>query len=115
MSTPAITTAIPVCRYKFGEFTITILSEIESEDPTSYLYIAAILQDGKEAPEVYITCEPTSAGNPNKCLVRVLSDQEEFIISNDFNAKTQQSFCDFALEGVKQMYELSDEKPLLLG
>lgn len=115
MPIPSIDTAIPKRRYQYGEFTITLLSEITSQDPHTYLYIAAVMQDGKSQPEVYITCEPISAKEQNKFRVRVLSDQQEHVISEASEWRNEQAFCDFALQGIKEMFELSDEKPVLLG
>ncbi len=114
MSFPSIITAIPKRRYQYGEFTITLLTEITSDDPAPYLYIAAVLRDGKQSPEVYITCESISASNHTECRVRVLSEQQEHIISESFHGQNEQAFCDFALQGIKQMFELSDETPVPL-
>lgn len=115
MAFPSIVTAIPKRRYQYGEFNITLLTEITSQDPVAYLYIAAIMQEGKTTPEVYITCEPISAGESGQYRVRVLSDQSEHIINEAPQWNNEQAFCDFALQGVAQMFELSDEKPILLA
>ena len=115
MTTPSIVTAIPKRRYQYGEFAITLLTEITTKDPVSYLYIAAVMQEGKDSPEVYITCEPISASEPQQYRVRVLSAQDEHIISEASEWRSEQAFCDFALQGVKQMFELSDEIPTKLS
>lgn len=114
MALPKIQSAIPKRRYQFGEFMVTLLSDISSAD-TSYLYIAAVLREGNTAPEVYITCEPDQAGGGCSYRVRVLSAHQEHLISEDRQWKNEQRFCDFALQGVKQMFDLADETPILLS
>ena len=115
MANPSIVTAIPKRRYQYGEFNITLLTEITSQDPIAYIYIAAVLQEGKTSPEVYITCEAISANESGSYRIRVLSAQQEHIISEDSQLRSEQAFCDFALQGIAQMFELSDEKPIQLG
>lgn len=115
MAIPSIITAIPKRRYQYGEFNITLLTDISSQDSASYLYIAAVMQEGNTTPEVYITCEAISAGEPNKFRVRVLTSQDEHVISESSEWRNEQAFCDYALQGIAQMFELSDEKPILLG
>ena len=115
MAFPTIQSAIPKRRYKFGEFIITILSDIETQNAESYLYVAAVLRDGSTQPEVYITCEPSTSENKNSYLVKVLSKDGEHIISEDKQWKQEQKFCEYALEGIQQMFELTDEIPALLS
>ena len=115
MATPSIVTAIPKRRYQYGEFHVTLLTEITSNDPVIYLYIAAVIQEGKTTPELYITCEPISVDDSRSYRVRVLSDQQEYIIGEGTEWDNEQAFCEFALQGVAQMFALSDEKPIFLG
>jgi len=115
MALPNIQSAIPRRRYQFGEFVITILSEIESADTTSYLYIAAVLREGSPQPEVYITCESITSNNKNTFQIRVLGKDQEHIINEDPQWKNEQKFCDYALEGIQQMFQLTDETPVLLS
>ena len=107
MPCPTIKTAIPARRYKFGEYTITLLTDISSNDKTEYLFIAAVVKDGCSEPEVYITCEPISAPTVR---VRVLTEQSEHIIGEGAEWNKEQPFCDFALQGIEQMFALSDEQ-----
>ncbi len=113
MSLPNILTALPKRRYQYGEYAVTLLSDISSTDATSYLYLIAVIRDGYDKPEVYITCEPQKSNNTYS--VRVISEHEEHIISEDPQWKNEQKFCDFALQGIKQMFNLSDEDPILLS
>mgnify|MGYP006074225827 CR=1 FL=1 len=115
MALPIIQSAIPKRRYQYGEFSITLLTTINSSDPVSYLYIVAILAEGAAKPEVYITCESTTSNDGNTYRIRVLSEQEEHTISQDKQWRNEQKFCDYALQGIQQMFELSDEIPVLIS
>ncbi len=115
MAFPTIQSAIPKRRYQFGEFAITLLTDISSSDPVSYLYIAAALREGASNPEVYITCEATTANDEASYRIRVLSEQDEHIINQNKEWRHEQKFCDYALQGIQQMFELTDETPILIG
>ncbi len=115
MALPTIQSAIPKRRYQFGEFVITILSDIESSDTSTYLYIAAVLREGNTQPEVYITCEAICVQNKNSYRIKVLSKDDEHIINEDPQWKHEQNFCDYALEGIQQMFQLTDETAVLLS
>tara|TARA_R110002049_G_scaffold147342_1_gene310078 strand:- start:43393 stop:43740 length:348 start_codon:yes stop_codon:yes gene_type:complete len=115
MALPTIQSAIPKRRYQFGEFTITLLHDITSSDSVSYLFIVAVLREGASKPEVYITCEATTSNEENTYRIRVLSEQDEYIISEDRQWRHEQAFCDFALKGIQQMFELTDESPILIS
>ncbi len=115
MAFPTIQSAIPKKRYQFGEFAVTLLTDINSSDATSYLYAAAVLREGALKPEVYITCESTTSNNENTYRIRVLSEQDEHIISQDKQWRHEQKFCDYALQGIQQMFELTDETPILIS
>ncbi len=115
MTLPTIQSAIPKNRYQYGEFSVTLLTDVDSGDTTRYLYIVAVLREGSTQPEVYITCEPFTENDKNTYRVRVLSEHEEHVISIDTQWHDQQRFCDYALQGIQQMFELSDETPILLG
>lgn len=115
MAFPTIQSAIPKKRYQFGEFAVTLLTDINSSDAASYLYAAAVLREGALKPEVYITCESATLNNENTYRIRVLSEQDEHIISQDKQWRHEQKFCDYALQGIQQMFELTDETPILIS
>ncbi len=115
MAHPAIQSALPKRRYQFGEFAVTLLTDINSSDKTSYQFIVAVLREGSIKPEVYITCEVITSNDGDSYRVRVLSEQDEHVISEDKQWRDEQKFCDYALQGIQQMFELSDENPILIG
>lgn len=115
MPHPVIKTAFPKRRYKYGEYTVTLLTDITSDDEISYLYLAAVVKDGYSQPEVYITCEATSDDSPTQFRIRVVTDNEEHIISEGTEWKQEQAFCDYALQGIQQMFGLDDEQAIQLS
>ena len=65
---PTIGTAIPKRRYQIGDFSATILGEVETSDPRQYRYILAMVPMGQRSPILYVTCEAvppkeSAAGN----------------------------------------------------
>jgi hypothetical protein len=115
MAIPHIQSAIPKRRYQYGEFTITLLTDIQSDDPHDYLFLMAAVREGNTQPEVYITCEAIMQNETRTYQVRVLSDQQEHIISTQPQWGNETAFCEFALQGISQMFELSDEQVTPIG
>jgi hypothetical protein len=112
---PKIQTAIPLRRYKYGEYTATLLGDISSSDDLNYCFMMALVKDGGTDPEVYITHEETVAGSTDRYRTRVLTADAEHIIDQQAQALNQTAFCDFALNGIQQMFGLSDEQAVLLS
>lgn len=56
---PVIATAIPKRRYLVGEFSASLLGEIESRDGRDYRFILAFVQMGHTEPLLYMCAEPT--------------------------------------------------------
>lgn len=115
MALPKIQTAIPLRRYKYGEYTATLLGEINSSDGVNYCFLMALVKDGGTNPEVYITHEETAAGSAARYRTQVLTADAEHTIDQQPQALNQAAFCDFALNGIQQMFGLSDEQAVLLS
>ena len=115
MALPTIQSAIPKRRYQYGEFLVTLLTEINSQDNINYLYMMAILTEGSAQPEAYITCETIKLEEKTSYRVRVLSPQSEQIISESSEWRIEHNFCEFALQGIQQMFNLKDEKPIVIS
>lgn len=108
MSFPTINTAIPLRRYQYGEFVITVLGDIESPDTVNYRYIMAVAQEGNPRPGLFLSSERAADG---ACDLRVsLADGSQVLESSP-------AFCDldlFVKEGlqvISTMLNLSDEMP----
>lgn len=114
MAIPQIQSAYPKKRYKYGEFLVTLLTDVTSKDSNQYTYLIAIMPEGKTQPEVYITYQAVSFEGSVSYQIKVISEQDEHIINNDTNHMSESAFCDFALKGIEQMFGLTDETPVVL-
>jgi len=54
---PIIRTAIPKRRYELGDYSITLLGEVDSPDDIRYQYIMAFVPIGENQPNFYVCSE----------------------------------------------------------
>ena len=111
MSKPAISTAIPLSRYRFGEFTLTVLGDIDSPDERQYRYIMAVVQGEDPEPGLYISAE---SGQGDEVAMRVMMRDGEEVIGHSEDWRDQAAFTDEAISIVSRMLNLSDETPYQL-
>ena len=113
MNAPNIDTAIPLRRYRIGDFSAVILGEVTSRDRRDYEYILALVPDGEQAPVLYITAEKVAADEgPNRVTVaRVIADQGERILGPDERWCDLSAFGEDALAMVQKVMGLSQEEP----
>ena len=108
---PNIQTAVPQRRYKYGEFTVVVLGEIESGDPINYRYILAVVREGDPEPGIYLTCE--SGRNGQQQIRLVMRDGAEVIAEDPAYADIE-VFCAAGLDVLRQLLNLGDEEPYRL-
>lgn len=108
MSIPRINTAIPLRRYQYGEFVVTVLGDIDSPDAVRYRYIIAVAQEGNPTPGLFLCAE---RGSGDACDLRVaMADGSQVLESSP-------AFCDLdlfvkeALQVISGMLNLGDEMP----
>jgi len=111
MHKPGIHTAIPKRRYRLGEFTVTVLGEVDSSDEIDYRYIAAVIQGQDPEPGIYLTAERDAGGSYGMRLV--MRDGAE-VIGNSEQWGELDAFVDEALKVVAQVLSLADETPYRL-
>lgn len=111
MSKPAISTAIPLRRYKFGEFTLTVLGDIESPDEPKYRYIMAVIQGDDPDPGLYVTAEQ---GAGKDMAMRIMMRDGEEVIGHSEQWRDLDGFIDEAVTIVSRLLNLSDETPYQL-
>ncbi len=68
---PRIQTAIPKKRFVLGEYSATILGEVESPDFPGYFFIAAFVPEGKNEPVLYICAEKSLPKNRHEGAARL--------------------------------------------
>ena len=111
MSKPSISTAIPLRRYKFGEFTLTVLGEIESPDEMKYRYILAVVQGDDPEPGLYVTAEQ---GAGEEMAMRVMMSDGDEVIAYSDQWSDLDVFADESISIVSRVLDLSDETPYQL-
>lgn len=111
MKKPAIVTAIPVRRYSFGEFTLTVLGEVESSDGIRYAYVMAVIQGQDPEPGIYITAERETG---SVCDMRLVMRDGAEIIGRSEQWDNLDMFVEEAVRVVSQVLNLSDEVPYQL-
>lgn len=109
---PGIGTAIPRRRYRLGEFTITVLGEVESTDGLDYRYIAAVIEGQDPEPGMYITAEQGGKGDAIDLRV-IMRDGAEVIDTSERWADLD-SFVDEVIRIVSRVLQLTDETPYRL-
>ena len=110
---PAIATAIPRRRYRLGEFTVTVLGDIDSKDGRDYRYIAAVICGQDPEPGLYLTAEKGEPGEEGLAMRIVMQDGAE-VIDHSKRWADLDVFVDEALRIVTRMLKLTDETPYRL-
>ena len=111
MSKPVISTAIPLRRYRFGEFTLTVLGDIETPDAVSYRFIMAVVQGDDPEPGLYVTAEQ---GAGEDISMRIMMRDGDEVIGHSGLWRELDGFVDESIRIVSQVLNLSDETPYQL-
>lgn len=115
MNKPAIMTAIPKRRYKYGEFTVVVLGDVVSSDGIDYRYIMAVVKGQDSEPGLYVTAE--KAGSKDRqadYTMRILMRDGAEVIATSPAWGELDTFVREGLEIVSEVLELSDEVPYQL-
>lgn len=107
LNKPDIKRAIPQRRYKFGEFTLVVLGDVESGDSLTYHYILAVVRDGDAEPGIYITAEASAAGAAQLRLI--MRDGNE-VIAEDPGFGDIEVFSATGIDMLRQILNLGDEE-----
>ena len=111
MSKPSIATAVPLRRYRYGEFTLTVLGDVDSQDDIDYRYILAVVQGDDPEPGLYITAE---RGSGHDLAMRIMMRDGDEVIGQSDQWQELDDFVDGAIKIVSQVLSLSDETPYQL-
>lgn len=112
MAKPGIGTAIPRRRYRLGDFTITILGDVESTDGHDYRFIAGVIEAQDPEPGMYLTAE--RGGEDGVLAMRlIMRDGAEVIDSSERWADLDE-FADEVIRIVSRILQLTDETPYRL-
>jgi len=115
MNKPGIRTAIPKRRYKYGEFTVVVLGNIESSDGIDYRYIMAVVKGADPGPGLYLTAETAGKSGPQPdYTMRMFMQDGTAVVATSPAWGDLDTFVQDGLEIVSEMLELSDEVPYQL-
>lgn len=107
MNKPDIRRALPQRRYKFGEFTVVVLGDIETGDAATYRYIMAVVRDGDPDPGIYLCCETGKQGAQQ---MRLMMRDGAEVIADDPGFADLDVFTTAALDVLRQILNLGDEE-----
>lgn len=110
---PKINRAIPRKRFQVGEYSVTVLGEVESPDIASYQFIMAFVADGKQEPALYITSEktPPKDRHEGSHRLRVINSAMSEIMDTADHWKDIDTFTPEAMKLGMQILGLSGEQP----
>jgi hypothetical protein len=111
---PGIATAIPRRRYRLGEFTLTVLGDIESTDGRAYRYIAAVICGQDPEPGMYITAESGSNKPGGELELRIILPDGAEVIDRAERWSDLDAFVEEVIRIVSRVLQLTDETPYQL-
>lgn len=111
VSKPVISTAIPLRRYRFGEFSLTVLGDIEAPDEVSYRFIMAVVQGDDPEPGLYVTAEQEAGED---MAMRIMMRDGDEVIGHSGLWRELDGFVDESIRIVSQVLNLTDETPYQL-
>jgi hypothetical protein len=109
---PAIQTAIPRHRYQIGDFSATVLGDIDSGDPRQYRYILALVPMGETQPSFYVCCEqvPPERSADGRYDVRVVNETMSELVDSADHWGDLETFSEMALDLARQVLGLKNEQ-----
>ena len=115
MKKPAIVTAIPRRRYRYGEFTVVVLGDIESSDGIDYQFIIAVVKGADTEPGLYVTAEKAGGtAQHSDYTMRILMRDGAEVIATSPAWGELEAFVEEGLDIVGKVLDLSDEVPYQL-
>ena len=114
---PKIRTAIPQRRYQYGDYSVTVLGEIESGDGHDYRFVAAFVKEGEAQPQLFVVSEKLQAGQATAGgqALRVISNVMDEVMDVDNRWRNLDDYVDQALQLGSQILGLEQEIPYRLG
>ena len=114
---PKINTAIPQRRYKYGDYAVTLLGDIESGDQHDYQFIAAFVKEGDSRPQLFIVSErlPPGRRDGGSHALRVINNTLDEVMDVDGRWQRQADFVDQMLQLGGQLLGLEQDTPYPLS
>lgn len=113
---PLIRTAIPKRRYQVGDYSASLLGDIESGDERSFRYILAFVQMGHRDPAFYVCCEaspPRDSAN-GRYRLRVINEVMSEVVDTADRWGDLDAFAEQALKLGAHALGLRQDQPVRL-
>ncbi|KAA6186981.1 hypothetical protein F2Q65_03580 [Thiohalocapsa marina] len=112
---PDIKTAIPRRRYQIGDFSATVLGDIDSGGGRAYRFILAMVALGDAQPSLYVCCEPNpSGGVDGRYAVRVVNDSMSEVVDSADHWGDLDTFAEMAVDLARQVLGMKNEQTIRL-
>lgn len=113
---PLIKTAIPKHRYQVGDFSASLLGEIESGDHRQFRYILAFVPLGQREPSLYICVEPSpqAEADRGRYRLRAINEAMSEVLDNDDRWGDLDVFAEQAVRLGAQILGLQREQVMRL-
>ena len=113
---PLIKTAIPRRRYQIGDFSASLLGDIESGDARAFRYILAFVPMGHAEPALYVCAEPSPPAEVDRgrYRLRVINASMSEIMDSDDRWGDLDEFAGQAVRLGTQVLGLQREQVLRL-
>lgn len=108
-----IRTAIPQRRFQYGDYGVTVLGEIETDDDRDYQFIAAFVREGEGQPRLFIASERLPPGQraEGSHALRLINATMDEVMDTGSQWGRLSEFTDQALTMGAQMLGLEQETP----
>lgn len=113
---PLIKTALPKRRYQLGDYTATVLGEIAADDGRDYRWIMAFVPMGKNAPSLFVCCEPAPAERQTDGAwdMRIVSEGMTDVLDTADHWGDLDTFCEQAVDLGRQVLGLPNQEAFRL-
>jgi len=117
MAEPIIKTAIPKARYRYGEYVVTFLGDVDSDDSIDYHFLVAVGREEEPKPGLFLSCEniPVAERTEGAYRLRAMMKDGEQVLASSDDWKQYARFESDALDIISQMLSLTDEQPYKLS
>ena len=116
-SFPTIKTAIPQRRYQYGDYSVTVLGEVESGDGHDYRFVAAFVKEGETLPQLFVVSEKLSSEQfaTGGYALRVITKVMDEIMDVNDRWRNLDDYVEQTLQLGAQMLGLEQEIPYQLA
>lgn len=113
MDAPKFSTAIPKRRYSYGDFSATLLGDIDSRDENIYRFIMAFVPEGAAQPVFFVTSEKNrrSESQNGSHRMRMITDAQGTVLDSSDDWADADVFCEAALKIASSVLSLNDVEP----